>query len=89
MIQEEKDKFQVGKWYKDNTDDFIKFKEFERDGDISFTANVRKGVFNDYIDSWMIKYFSECVPMTIEEMKEHLPESEWWEETTSDLFPIY
>ena len=89
MEQEEKDKFIKGKWYKDNTGDFIKFKKFERDGDIYFTAYVEKGVFNDYNGSWLSKYFNKCVPMTVEEMGYYLPESEWWEEVNSDMFPIY
>ena len=31
MQQEEKDKFEVGKWYKDTTGEFVKFEKFTFD----------------------------------------------------------
>jgi hypothetical protein len=93
MGQEEKDKFEVGKWYKDSTGDFVKFTNFNFDKysghEIVFSANVRRGIFQVDNDSWLIKYFDKCIPMTIKYMKYYLPESEWWEEKISELFPIY
>lgn len=93
MQQEEKDKFEVGKWYRDSTGDFVKFERFTFDKysghEIFFSANVRRSIFQVDNDSWLTKYFDKCNPMTIKEMKDYLPESEWWEEKINDLFPIY
>ena len=93
MEQEEKDKFEVGKWYRDSTGDFVKFERFTFDKysghEIFFSANVRRSIFKVDNDSWLIKYFDKCNPMTIKEMKDYLPQSEWWEEKINDLFPIY
>ena len=93
MQQEEKDKFEVGKWYKDTTGEFVKFEKFTFDKysgyEIAFSANVRGSIFQVDNNSWLIKYFDKCNPMTIKEMKDYLPESEWWEEKINDLFPIY
>ena len=89
MVQEEKNKFEVGKWYQDRDNDFIKFKEFDRDNFVNFTARVRDNNYRDEIGSWNLTYIVKCTPMTIEEMKQYLPEEEWWVEQSNDLFPIY
>ena len=88
MTQEEKDKFIVGKWYKDCTGDFVEFKRFSDDVCI-FTAFVRGGEYCNRSNNWCITAFQKCTPMTINEMKHYLPKSEWWIETNNDLFPIY
>ena len=96
MVQEEKNKFEVGKWYQDRDNDFIKFKEFNRDNYVNFTARVRDNNYRDEIGSWNLTCIVKCTPMTIKEMKKYLPKEEWWvewEEPTkpinNDLFPIY
>jgi hypothetical protein len=89
MEQEEKDKFEVGKWYKDRDGDFVKFEGFNCNY-LEFTSKVRKGNYCNEESEWNVTAFTNgCVPMTIEEMKKHLPESEWWVEKISELFPIY
>jgi hypothetical protein len=75
MTQEEEDKFQVGKWYKDAYSDFIKFNGFSGE-QIDFTARIRNGEYWRAESSWNTHSFNVCTPMTIDEMKRHLPESE-------------
>ncbi len=82
--------FKKGKWYKDNEGDFIKF-DCHDSINIYGTAKVYKSQGKKYENDVISLTFSRYTfsPMSIEEMKQHLPESEWWEETASDLFPIY
>lgn len=82
--------FVLGKWYKDMDGDFHKFKEFFNGDTIYVTATVYDGEYELGNNSCGVGYFNnECIPMTIEEMKEYLPEHEWWAEPNNDLFPIY
>ena len=88
----DKSKFIKGKWYKDKEGDFIKFNGFDRIGDFKYTARVSRYGVKYYVEMKHIRsrgYFSICNPMTIEEMKQNLPESEWWSEQSSELFPIF
>jgi len=80
-----------GNWYKDNEGDFIKFNYC--DDNIHISQRLFLSQLQTYRNETFTlnkeKYTYE--PMTIEEMKEHLPESEWWveEQKTVNLFPIY
>ena len=87
------EKYIVGKWYKDRDKDFVKFKEFEGDY-LKFTAYVRYEEYNSAEGAWTVSSFPKCIPMSINEMKRFLPESEWWDKKQtqnkqSELFPIY
>ena len=88
MTQAYKDKFEVGKWYKDRDEDFFKFKGFDNNF-VDFTGSVRDDRYSSMNGSWNIHTLPKCTPMTIEEMKQYLPEEEWWVEPSNDLFPIY
>lgn len=85
----DKEKYIKGKWYKDKDGDFIKFSEFDEYGDVEFTACVQYDEYASRSCGWDRDAFPECTPMTIEEMKEHLPEHEWWSENSNEMFPIY
>jgi hypothetical protein len=88
MTQTHKNNFEKGEWYKDRDGDFIKFLKFSGRF-VDFTAKVRNGIYRNGYGSWSENMIEMCIPMTIEEMKEHLPESEWWVKFNNDLFPIY
>ena len=88
MKKAHKDKFEVGKWYKDRDGDFIKFLLFT-DRHVDFTARVQNYTYSNMAGSWNEHAVVVCTPMTIEEMKQYLPEEEWWTETSNELFPIY
>ena len=88
MTRAHKDKFEVGKWYKDRDGDFAKFKEFDFNY-VNFTGSVRNNKYSSEIGSWNLSCIVKCIPMTIEEMKQYLPKEEWWVEPLNDLFPIY
>ena len=82
--------FKKGKWYKDNEGDFIKFDYYDA-GYICGSAKIFVSQDKKYEKETTSLTFSKYTfnPMSIEEMKKHLPESEWWVEETNDLFPIY
>lgn len=85
----DKEKYIKGTWYKDRDGDFIKFDGFDEGGDVKLTAAVLDGECEKYNDTWDSAVFPKCIPMTMEEMKEYLPEEEWWIEPSNELFPIY
>jgi hypothetical protein len=82
--------FKKGKWYKDDEGDFIKFDYYD-DGFIYNSARIYVSQGKKYEKEPTILTFSRYTysPMSIEEMKKHLPEEECWVEETNDLFPIY
>lgn len=88
MTKKEKNKYEVGKWYKDQDGDFVKFSRFE-DSWLGFTAEVVNGMYSEFEGGWGETQFPKCIPMTIDEMKKYLPEHEWWTEHSNELFPIY
>lgn len=88
MNDKEKNQFEVGKWYKDKDGDFIKFYKFD-DNFVDFVAKVRDGKYDYVSGHWNKNVFTKCIPMTIDEMKQYLPEREWWVEPNNELFPIY
>ena len=85
-----KKQFVLGKWYKDKDGDFHKFKSLGDNDIINVTATVFDGEYECGSNCCGVGYFNnQCILMTIEEMKEHLPEHEWWSEPSDNLFPIY
>ena len=82
--------FKKGKWYKDNEGDFIKFYDYDA-GYIYGSARIYLSQGKKYENDVSSLTFSRNTfsPMSIEEMKKHLPEREWWVEQSNDLFPIY
>lgn len=92
MNKKTKNKFVIGNWYKDEDGDFIKFNGFNEDIDpvyVMYNACVAGDEYYLENDQWSIEVFEDCIPMTIDEMKEYLPEEEWWIKPTNDMFPIY
>jgi hypothetical protein len=86
------EQLEIGKWYKDNEKDFIKVIEVSL---ASNTIRVDKRIFLSQLQTYRAELVSLTAdkytfqPMSITDMKNHLPVSEWWVEETSDLFPIY
>lgn len=89
MNTEEKTKYIEGKWYKDKDGDFIKFKQFDKDGNLDYTAKVTNKTYVESNGGWFSRVFPECIPMTIDEMKQFLPKRIWWDENSKELFPMY
>lgn len=80
MSNNVKRKFIKGKWYKDNDGWFHKFLRFDNDM-IMLSATVYDGQYVDNGTFCGVGYFNnKCTPMTITEMKQYLPEKEWWVE---------
>jgi hypothetical protein len=84
-------KFVIGNWYKDEDGDFIKFNGFDEDLEyVKYSACIAGTDYHTYEDDWAIECLGDqCIPMTIDEMKEYLPEEEWWIKPTNEMFPIY
>ena len=86
------EQLEIGKWYKDNEKDFIKVSEVSL---ASNTIRANKRIFLSQQQPYSVESVSLTAdkytfePMSVKDMKKHLPESEWWVEETSDLFPIY
>ena len=86
------EQLEIGKWYEDNEKDFIKIGKVDL---ASNTIRVDKRIFLSQLQTYRAESSSLTAdnytfqPMSITDMKNHLPESEWWVEETNDLFPIY
>ena len=86
------EQLEIGKWYKDNEKDFIKVSE----GSLaSNTIRANKRIFLSQLQTYRAELVSLTAdkytfqPMSITDMEQYLPKSEWWVEETNDLFPIY
>lgn len=83
-----REELKKGKWYKDDEGDFIKFDRFNKSLTVC-SAYVFKANYGEYRErEFSLSKIRTYEPMTIDEMKKHLPEHEWWTES-NELFPIY
>jgi len=94
MSKKVKNQFQYGRWYVDSEGDFHKFDfhKFDKfDGTTMVTLGcIIKGEFK-YGDNCLgVGYFkNKCILMTLDDMKKHLPQEEWWIDPSNEFFPIY